>query len=305
MILAEPGTYREKLRFAGKNITVTSADPLDPAVRAATVITGGGQLVGFDSGETADCLFTGFTLTGGSIGLSCNSSDPTISYCDISGNRDAGIKLWGKSKATVSCCDITANGLGVEMWADTSSRHILRSAGMFRNCLIAGNRYHGILGADPTVANCTIADNLGYGLSCSSPTVANSIVYFNNNGAENVVATKTFSVTHSDIQGGWPGAGNIEADPLFVARGFWTDAGEWIPGDYHLKSEGWSWDVLQGAWSWDDVTSPCIDAGNPSALLGDEMPCEAGGVLSEWATNTQLNMGAYGGTSEASLAPRQ
>jgi len=135
--------------------------------------------------------------------------------------------------------------------------------------------------------------------------VANSIVYFNNNGAENVVATKTLSATHSDIQGGWPGTGNIDADPLFVARGSWTDAGEWLPGDYHLKSEGWSWDVLQNAWSWDDVTSPCIDAGDSSASMGDEMPCEAGDVFSERATNAQLNMGAYGGTSEASLAPRQ
>jgi len=298
-----PGTYREKLRFGGKNIAVTSTDPEDPAVRAATVITGGGAQVVFDSGETEDCLFAGFTVTGGSFGIVCNGSQPTIRNCDISGNRDAGIKLWGKSKPAVTCCDIIANGIGVEMWADTSSRHVLRSSGVFSNCVLAGNRRYGFLGGDPTVSNCTIADTLGYGLSCSSPVVENSIVYFNNSGDENMVAIRTLTATYSDIQGGWSGTGNIDAEPLFVARGSWTAAGDWIAGDYHLKSAGWSWNVLQGVWSWDDVTSPCIDAGDPSMPLSDEAPCEAGGPLSERATNLRLNMGAYGGTAEASLAP--
>ena len=40
----------------------------------------------------------------------------------------------------------------------------------------------------------------------------------------------------------------------------------------------------------DDVTSPCIDAGDPNSYLGDE-PFPNGGVV---------NMGAYGGTAQAS-----
>ncbi|MFQ6009380.1 MAG: FlgD immunoglobulin-like domain containing protein [Candidatus Zixiibacteriota bacterium] len=43
------------------------------------------------------------------------------------------------------------------------------------------------------------------------------------------------SATYSDIQGGWPGEGNIDADPLFVDPD---------NGDYHLQ-----------------IDSPCIDAG--------------------------------------------
>ncbi|MHC4518504.1 MAG: right-handed parallel beta-helix repeat-containing protein, partial [Planctomycetota bacterium] len=303
VILVPEGTYAEKVRFGGRNVTVTSADPQDPAVRAATVITGGGQLVAFDTEETADCLFTGFTVTGGSFGIFCNGSTPTISHCDVTGNRDGGIKLWGASQATVTDCTITANRIGVEMWADTATRRILRSKPTLRNCIIAGNREYGVMGSDPTVENCTIADNLWTGLYCSSPVLTNSIVYFNNEGGDNVAARKKLTATYSDIQGGWPGEGNIDVDPLFVARGSWTEAGEWIPGDYHLKSEGWSWDMVQGLWAWDEATSPCIDAGDPSLPLGEEILCEAGDPLGERATNSRLNMGAYGGTAEASLAP--
>jgi hypothetical protein len=40
----------------------------------------------------------------------------------------------------------------------------------------------------------------------------------------------------------------------------------------------------------DDVTSPCIDAGDPNSPVGEE-PFPNGG---------RINMGAYGGTAEAS-----
>ncbi|UCD50596.1 MAG: right-handed parallel beta-helix repeat-containing protein [Phycisphaerales bacterium] len=256
VIEVAPGTYQEKLHFGGKNITLTSTAPEDPVVRAATVFTGGGAQIVFDGGETQDCVFTGFTVTGSGFGIVCNGAQPTIRYCDLVGNRDAGIKLWGASKPTVTNCDISGNGIGVEMWADTSTRRILRNSGLFSNCTITGNRREGFLGGDPTLENCTVADNLGYGLSCSSPVLNNSIVYFNNGDDENITAKRTVTATCCDIQGGWPGEGNIDVDPLFVARGFWTDAGEWVPGDYHLQSD---------------------------AAIG---------------------MGAYGGTTDASLAPQ-
>lgn len=293
VIVVPEGTYREKFCFSGRNVTVTSADPTDPVVRAATVITGGGQLVMFADGETEDCLLTGFTITGGSFGLCCNGSSPTISLCDVVDNRDAGIKLWGTSKPTIDRCNITDNGIGVEMWALMVRRAVFHNYPTLRNCIVAGSRQEGIYGSNPTVENCTIADNGGVGVSGMRPAIKDSIVYFNNNGGVNVEGMLQLTVTYSDIQGGASGEGNIDADPLFKA-----------PGDYHLKSQGWSWDALQGEWTWDDVTSPCIDAADPSAPLGGEAPCNPGDPLSERAVNGRLNMGAYGGTAEASLAPR-
>jgi len=117
----------------------------------------------------------------------------------------------------------------------------------------------------------------------------------------------TIAVTYSDVQGGWPGEGNINADPCFADPGYWADADDpnivvelndpnavWIEGDYHLKSQAGRWDPNTQSWIQDDVTSPCIDAGDPNIPVGDEsMP--NGGII---------NMGAYGGTPQASKSIR-
>ncbi len=317
VIVVEPGVYAEKVRLKGKNVTVTSADPEDPVVRAATVIAGPGQRVSFADGETADCVFTGFTVSGGSYGIFCGGSAPTISNCTIENNTSAGLKLWNQSNPTVSRCEVAGNGLGVEMWAHGDTRTILRNFATFRNCLVAGSRGDGIYGNNPTLENCTVADNGGYGVSCSLAQIINSIVYFNNEGEANLKLKNARStVTYSDVQGGWPGAGNIDADPQFVARGLGTAPAEpsvapgpirdaaWVAGDYHLKSQGWSWDAERGEWTFHDVTSPCIDAGDPATPVGDEQPCGPGDPLSARAApNIRINMGVYGGTAEASLAP--
>jgi hypothetical protein len=61
-------------------------------------------------------------------------------------------------------------------------------------------------------------------------------------------------------------------------------------GDYHLKSQAGRWDPTNQTWVQDDVTSVAIDAGNPMYPIGLE-PFPNGGII---------NMGAYGGTAEAS-----
>jgi hypothetical protein len=93
--------------------------------------------------------------------------------------------------------------------------------------------------------------------------------------------TGTPVVTYCDVQGGWPGEGNIDVDPCFADPN---------NGDYHLKSEAGRWDPNTQSWIQDDMTSPCIDAGDMSTPIGHE-PFPNGGVV---------NMGAYGGTAEAS-----
>jgi hypothetical protein len=110
-------------------------------------------------------------------------------------------------------------------------------------------------------------------------------------------------VDYSDIQGGWPGEGNIDSDPCFADPGHWADANDpnvavepndpnavWVDGDYHLKSQAGRWDPNSGTWVQDDVTSPCIDTGDPNSPIGHE-PFPNGGII---------NMGAYGGTAQAS-----
>ena len=91
---------------------------------------------------------------------------------------------------------------------------------------------------------------------------------------------------YSNVQGGFPGEGNIDSDPLFADPD---------NGDYHLKSQAGRWDPTTQNWVIDQICSPCIDAGDPNIPIG----------LERFPNGGRINMGAYGGTPEASLSPRQ
>ena len=67
--------------------------------------------------------------------------------------------------------------------------------------------------------------------------------------------------------------------------------------------EGWHWDTSHGVWTWDDFTSPCIDAGNPGSTLSSEPLSVTPYPDNEWGRNLRINMGAFDGTAEASMPP--
>ena len=98
------------------------------------------------------------------------------------------------------------------------------------------------------VTNCTIYGSYS-GVICSEDTtltITNCIVLSDISNPSPIVdlyGGSVISVTYSDIRSGWPGEGNIDADPMFV------DANS---GDYRLR-----------------YGSPCINAGtnNPPAGL--------------------------------------
>ena len=145
--------------------------------------------------------------------------------------------------------------------------------------------------SSPTISNLTIVDN-DFGIAAyenSNPRINNCIFWNNRDG-------DLFDcyVRYSCIEGGSPGEGNISIDPLFV------DAAN---GDYHLKSEGWRWNSDSASWTWDDVTSWCIDAGDPGASLADELMSVPRDPDNTYGVNRRINMGAFGGTYQASMAP--
>jgi hypothetical protein len=105
--------------------------------------------------------------------------------------------------------------------------------------------------------------------------------------------SSTLTIAYSNVAGGqtgvsvegsctlnW-GAGNTDADPWFA------DPNQ---DDFHLKSEAGRWDPNTQLWVLDDVTSPCIDAGDTDSDWRPEL----------WPHGTHTNMGAYGGTLQAS-----
>ena len=159
-------------------------------------------------------------------------------------------------------------------------------------CVFVGNVANGHGGAicndrsNPSLTNCTFAGNTAesgggmYSENGSAVSLSNCILWSDTPDELHNDSTPT-AVVFSDVQGGWEGKGNINANPRFADPN---------SGDYHLKSHAGRWDANEGRWVIDEVTSPCIDAGDPMGTIGYE-PFPNGGII---------NMGAYGGTAEAS-----
>ena len=142
------------------------------------------------------------------------------------------------------------------------------------------------MNSSPTLINCTFSGNsaayFGGGIYCAGGSlILTNCILWDNTPEEISIFGGTPVITHSNIQGGFSGEGNIDTDPLFA---------DVSNGDYHLKSQAGRWDSTSQSWVIDDVSSPCIDAGDPSIPIDFE-PLPNGDII---------NMGAYGGTLEAS-----
>ena len=199
-------------------------------------------------------------------------ADVIVANCRLVDSVDGGFLLDGHDNVTMVGCEIADNGAG--------GVYSYMSAPTIRNCVIARNAGYGVYATYPNIVNCTIVRNSTHGVSLWEGTVSNSII--RDNAMQQIYNSSTRAiVSYSNIGGGWPGEGNIDANPLFADG----DA-----GDFHLKSQAGRWLSDDGRWTMDDVTGPCIDAGDPLAPIGLE-PFPNGG---------RVNMGAFGGTAEAS-----
>jgi len=237
-IVAEEGIYSESVDLMGKNLTISSTNPGDPAVVAATVIKGAGSAVTFADEEDANCVLAGLTIQGSARGVYCYGASPIIANCVITDCAGPGIELLKASEPQIVNCNITDNAdCGVRMWPFVGGRITIYNAPAITDCVIARNDRYGIFGDDPIINNCTIVDNSAGGVNSREPTLANSIVYYNGLGVPQIESDSA-TVAYSDIEGSWPGTGNIDYEPWFV---------DWEDGDYHLLSD-----------------SHCINAGDPN-----------------------------------------
>ena len=66
-VLVAQGTYVENIGFKGKNIVLTSTDPLDPQIVEKTIVDGNdsGSVVTFTGAENYPCTLSGFTIRNG------------------------------------------------------------------------------------------------------------------------------------------------------------------------------------------------------------------------------------------------
>ncbi len=188
-------------------------------------------LCSYDSSPTiTNCTITGNSSEREGGGIICRlHSSPTITNCIISGNKSkgsgGGVCCTDGSNPTISNCSIIGNssegsGGGVCCMYHSSPTII--------NCTITGNSSESNGGggvscmqySSPTVEGCTFSANsarrLGGGMcnsSSSSPTVTNCILWAD---APSEIYGGTPTITYSDVQGGYSGIGNINADPCFV-----------------------------------------------------------------------------------------
>ena len=264
IIIIDPGVYYETIDLTDKNIILRGANSGLTSAAADTVLLGDGTTpVVLLSGNSEECILQGVTVMGGSVGIRIVDSSAEIMDCHVVANEGAGFELVDEAQPSIHHCVLADNGgAGIDMPPKTEGRKLLHSS--------------------PNIVNCTIVEN-GYGAILNGrPIIANSILYYNvTNSDAAQISSDLPSVTYSDVQGGWPGEGNIDTDPLFA---------EPDNGDYHLKAQAGRWNTSSQSWIIDDVTSPCIDAGDPSSPVGLE-PSPNNGII---------NIGAYGGTSEAS-----
>jgi predicted outer membrane repeat protein len=282
--------------------------------------TGGGGVFNLHSSPTLqNCRFEEniafgadeFASGGGMYDV---NSQPTLIGCTFARNIAYGYdsEYYGGAIFDYNSSTNLTNCSFINNWSHSGgalySTH--NSSAMLTGCLFVGNyAYHGggAIFSSATrlnVVNCTFAENRApYGniIDCD-PWQTNSLKAINsilwNGGNEVSTGCSDAQIDFSDIQGGWEGEGDTNVDPCFAQPGRWDDNGTpdadhddfWVDGDYHLKSQAGRWNASEGRWTIDEATSPCIDAGDPLGPIGLE-PFPNGGIV---------NMGAYGGTAEAS-----
>ncbi len=261
VLVAEPYTYEENIIIDGKSIFLRSTDPENSTIINTTII----------DGDNDDCIvlsnaaqldISGFTITNGEEGI---DADPgtylTVNNCQIDNHTYDGIEC---GDITISNTVIENNGNGLD---------ISHSSPIVSNCIIRRHNGNGIdissttPSISPIIENCAIYDNGDSGSETglklhsmdSQAIVRNNVIINNHYGVYGygiapfiyncIIRDNTLdfygisSVDYCCLDSSFPGTGNIVADPCFID----ADA-----NNFHISG-----------------SSPCKDAGHPSAAVSD------------------------------------
>ena len=169
-IVVAANTYVENLIIINKAITITSTDPTDPIVVAATIIDGSDlwPVVTFSGLEGSNTVLTGFTITNGygtyGGGISGNGTLARILNCVVTLNvADHGGGVYD-CDGEIADCDIIQNtDLGLK-------GALYRCDGTIRDCTISNNTGTGLYDCQGSISGCAISGNSEHGLSyCDGP----------------------------------------------------------------------------------------------------------------------------------------
>jgi len=222
-VFVRPGLYEANVDFEGKAIELIGADLTQAELVDYPVILGDGSgpVVSFVNGEPPEATLEGFVITGGTGGIVCIASSPTLVNCIVAGNRtedpNEAAVVFVDSHTTASNLTIADNLCGTNSAALCMSH----SEVFVTNSILWGNMPQSVL---------TSQDDI-------------SQIYF------------------SDIQGGWTPSnpdlhvfGVLNQTPEFVRSGEWIVPEEdpnalvFVPGDYHLQSQAGYWNSVTQTW---------------------------------------------------------
>ncbi len=258
-VIVEDGTYTGPgdvdLDFGGRNIRVISQNgPATTIINCQGSSNANHRGFYLHSGEN-NAVISGLTIENGFVGGNGGSgngggiyvvnSTATIQNCTLTGNTaiyGLGGGIYDQGAVNLSNCVVTKNAAGY------GGGGICNNATMtVTNCVITGNTttnrgggLYNFYGGALILTNCTFTGNTasnGFGGACADNggiTLVNDIFYGDTGGE---VATGSATATYCDIQGGYTGTGNINANPLFVNS----------PVDLRLQPG-----------------SPCLGAGTPN-----------------------------------------
>jgi hypothetical protein len=322
-VLVSQGTYVENISFKGKRIVVASNYLTTQSTNDifATVIDGSNppnpdtaSVVRFINGEDSTSVLQGFTITKGSGtkwrdehgagtyreggGIICAFSTPTIKNNLIINNSAINASgISGAGGGGLRCGDgyvhLYDNVIMLNVGRDYGGGLVLNYCGVdMKNNIVALNRGAAIYGGggvwingNPSSGKPHVLENIvvtgnasgssGGGLMMEDGTaiVRNSILWGNiaGSGVQIGSAGGTATVSYSDVQSGVSGVGNFNQYPLFADSSLY---------------------LLSG--------SPCIDAGDTSAVYND--PSSGGLAVFPSMGSPRNDVGGYGGLLRTNLA---
>jgi hypothetical protein len=241
---------------------------------------GGGLMMSDSSAMIVQCIFENNTasILGGAVAILGNSS-PQFVNCIFRHNGaterndppyEGGAVFLVSASATFTNCLFHDNKAG-----RGGAFAMPGGSAIFTNCTFANNQATWVRGgavSDPSeslvLRNCILWGNTRVEGDPLEPTTTADQIYGPGDGPE---------VRYSDVQGGWAGTGNIDADPLF---------GDAETGDFQIS-----------------VTSPCKDVGSQGLLPPDVADLDWDNNVSETIPkdlarktrifDTAVDMGAY------------
>ncbi|MHC4941585.1 MAG: right-handed parallel beta-helix repeat-containing protein [Planctomycetota bacterium] len=259
-LLIEESTFSENSTH-GKGAGMFNESNCDPTVTDCAFIENsadqyGGGMCNFDNSNPAvtDCSFeANYAYTGGGMANE-SGSDGVMVGCTFSLNSayDYGGAVYNltSNPSMKVCCflDNTSHQYGGAMHNNTLSDPLVVNCTFTGNStdLESGGAICNSDGSSPSCFNCTFYDNTANKLGGafynynSDPTMTNCILRMDNPNEITNIGTSNPDATYNCVQGGYPGTGNIDADPHFVDE---------ANRDFHLL-----------------YTSPCRNTGDNTAV---------------------------------------